>query len=136
MRLRQIFNAVLAAADYIVAVDYIAADSHRIAADYIVVAAYYIADFGRIADYIAAGRKIDYKCFVRCKIERRPVEPPVDSFEVSPAVKFVEHFQDPLELVERLGKCSSREQSAGRKLDWRNGRHPPAVAWNFAASAP
>ena len=87
-----------------------------------------IVGLGRIVA-VEAGRIAD-------KIERRLVEPPADSFEVLPAVKFAARFPVRLEPAARPGKCSSRELSADRKLDWRSGRRPLEVVWNFAACAP
>ena len=100
-----------------------------------------IAELGRTAAAVertvGLGRTVAVEAGrIADKIERRLVEPPADSFEVLPAVKFAARFPVLLELAARPGRCSSRELSAGRKLDWRIGRRPLEVALNFAACAP
>ena len=130
-------DCIVAGFGRIVAADYtVAGFGHTVAADYTV------AGFGRTvaADCIVVGfgRTVaaeDCNSSVH-KIGNKLVEPPADSFGVLPVEGFAAHVQDPSAPVARPEKCSSREQSAGRRLDWRSGRRPPAVAWNFAASAP
>lgn len=89
-----------------------------------------VAEFGHT---VAA---VECSLSVVDKIVRRLVEPPADSFGALLAVKSVAHVQALLAPVALLEKCSSREQSAGRRLDWRSGRRLPEVALNSAASAP
>ena len=116
-----------------IAVEDIAVEAGRIVVDDIAV------EFGHIVvEDIAVGRMIvgNNLSVASCKIARKIVEPPADSFGVLLAVKLFAHVPDLLELAGRLGKCSSRALSAGRKLDWHSGRHPLEVVWNFAACAP
>ena len=128
----------IAAADCIVEVGRIA----EVAVERIAVAVACIAVVGRIVveveHIVEVGRivAVERKSVAWRKIERRIVEPPADSFEVSPAAKYFVRVRDRLEPVARLEKYSSRALSAVRKLDLHSGRRLPAVAWNFAASAP
>ena len=51
------------------------------------------------------------------RIGSKLAELPADSFGALPAEEFAAHVQDPIAPVACLGKCSSRVQSAGRRLD-------------------